>query len=212
MKRSTLLFVTAVFCSVYIAPAAVLAADCFTNPTQPACASYQLNTTAVTADLQQLCTPNGTMKTPGWPTACSLFEQCNAGNASSTYCAPLTLLRTACQEVSSSYCTPYKSLCASGSLVPACTSQVPVPLVPSAMDAANATATMCKSMPDMPGCNTCSLTALPNGTGLVQSVETQCPNPLRKFSFLFLPFFCCFVLVHFLSRAQSGGKKKKKRS
>jgi hypothetical protein len=179
MKRGACLFVVAVFCSVYVAPAAVLAADCFSNPKQPACASFQLNSTAVTSDLQQLCMPNGTMNSLGWPSACVLFEQCNAGNASSTYCAPLTLLRTACQEANNSYCTPYEALCSSGSLVPACGSQLPVPLVPSAISAANATATMCKSMPDMPGCSTCSMASPPNGTVAVQTMEVQCPNPLR---------------------------------
>lgn len=87
-----------------LASAAALASaqleSCTSNPSQNICKEYVAPQAALEADLGRLCNGStlGGAKYSGWPSACTLWHECQAGQAAIDSCQPLSLLQTACNE------------------------------------------------------------------------------------------------------------------
>ena len=81
--------------------AAAQADDCRTNPTVEACRNYTVPTAVLEHDLSELCASSalGGATYTGWPSACSLWHECQAGRGVADACQPLALLQTACNDL-----------------------------------------------------------------------------------------------------------------
>ena len=73
---------------------------CATNPSLDGCKDYVVPQAVLETDLGRLCAGSalGNASYSGWPSACSLWHQCQAGQAARASCRPLALLQTACNE------------------------------------------------------------------------------------------------------------------
>lgn len=87
-----------------LAAAATLAGaqldGCTANPSQDACKDYVVAEAVLETDLSRLCASSalGGATYSGWPSACTLWHECQAGRAAPASCHPLALLQTACNE------------------------------------------------------------------------------------------------------------------
>ncbi|KAL6778020.1 CTR1 [Auxenochlorella protothecoides x Auxenochlorella symbiontica] len=159
-----------------LAPLAALGAAndaCWTDPTASTCATLLLSSTKLWTDLNATCN-TGSATVEGWPAACSLREACvEAGTL--TACNPMSLILAACTEDSTiSTCEKYKTLCGTGSVVPACTSAKSITGLTSATSFYNDVQTLCSSM-TMTGCSNCVAVS---GTPTAAQLQASCPNPL----------------------------------
>lgn len=73
---------------------------CAANPSQDACRDYVVPQAALETDLSRVCANSalGGATYSGWPSACTLWHECQAGRAAPASCQPLALLQTACNE------------------------------------------------------------------------------------------------------------------
>lgn len=87
-----------------LAAAAALAGaqldSCASNPSQDICNDYVVPQAALETDLTRLCSGSalGGANYSGWPSACTLWHECQTGRAAADSCQPLALLQTACNE------------------------------------------------------------------------------------------------------------------
>ncbi|GAB4817548.1 hypothetical protein N2152v2_004594 [Parachlorella kessleri] len=127
----------------------------------------------------------------GWPAACTLYNECNAGRVlpAAQQCQPLTLLLTACGESPElPQCSKYLSLCSPTSASQQCNQSQPLDLLPTASTAYRDVLALCGTQAVGPAeCLRCSSGASggPGRVG-VQSVTLTCPDPFGSLSQLCL--------------------------
>lgn len=80
------------------AAAAAPGPECEANPTLEACKDYVVPDAQLEAELYQLCAGSalGGQTYTGWPSGCSLWQECREGRADAAACQPMVLLQTAC--------------------------------------------------------------------------------------------------------------------
>ncbi|PRP79772.1 endosomal membrane protein [Planoprotostelium fungivorum] len=124
---------------------------CVKNATVSTCSDYRYPDAVASSEVQMMC---GMM--PNMP-SCTLRSLCQTTERddikSSLFCEPFSLLKESCLDMPRmGGCHNYTSLCASGSVVEECSTNVVH--LPSSKRARNLTLTMCSEMP-MDGCERC---------------------------------------------------------
>lgn len=154
--------------------------NCFQAPNDASCTSFVVPADTLKTVLGKLC--NDTAG-EGWPAACTLWQECQTGNASSEYCtSPLGLLRSACSEVEVMYpvCSMYSTLCSADSVVEQCKNSPMVSQLGTGEDYYMAIRQACDGH-YMPECDECA-SGGGGDTVVAMALEVQCPDPLRTLS------------------------------
>lgn len=89
--------------AVMVATAAAVQAQgeqCLANPTVAGCESYTVHEAVLQRDLARLCgaAALGGQTYSGWPSACTLWNECQSGRGAGAACNPMRLMQTACGE------------------------------------------------------------------------------------------------------------------
>lgn len=180
--------------------------ECLTNPTLPACVAYTVPNEVLKRELSKLCASAalGGRTYSGWPSACSLWHECQEGRAGAVACRPLALLQTGCSEAittgrAADVCMTYMTLCAPQSVVAQCQQQPTIAellpamqyhtavqqLCPAGANASAATGTV--TAQDLPmQCRNCSALSFDPDMVTVQALEANCPDPLGTLASLCL--------------------------
>ncbi|KAL4421473.1 hypothetical protein ABPG75_010764 [Micractinium tetrahymenae] len=127
--------------------------ECLANPTVAGCESYTVHEAVLQRDLSRLCASAalGSRTWAGWPSACTLFHECQTGGGAGPACSPMRLMQTACREAMltpgtpSEVCTSYVMLCAPQSVVKQCKDQPALDSLLPAMQLFTAAQKLCAS-------------------------------------------------------------------
>lgn len=126
------------------------AVDCFVDPTDPACADYRFDPVEVSSNITSIC--DAVPETIG----CFVRQMC--ANATSLFsqdakCSSLAIFLLICRDGSSfKYCNGYNALCATGSVVPECSTPfIDAPENPS-MNIAELCTNQSSALPGSVGC------------------------------------------------------------
>ena len=124
-----------------------LGVDCIESPENPTCRDFKLSRKEVDNSLLKLCE-----SMPGMP-GCYLKSNCDP---SIPYCSPFSLLASVCKyDMPKMHeCRTYTKLCSTSSVIRQCTTDIPLPSLPTSAKTKSLIDSICNEM-DMAGCEKC---------------------------------------------------------
>lgn len=188
--------------------------DCFTNPSEERCASFEVPMEQVLESIDAVCKAESvdSGNTGGvWLPGCSVAAACEGATEDPLCVNLLGVFLGICKDASSSSeeCAKYTELCKSGSKVPGCEDGENglAKIIPSVKSVYDATIDMCNAMPDMVGCETC--TDVPEGSADVLAKIEACPDPLKSLSTVCYGMYMagCEIWVDFCENIGKAGSK-----